>query len=117
MRMLNRNKQEFKYRLLTNSTVPVLDPDGFETGEYTPVFSAPISAHASISPATGESHERAFGANIEYDRIIIAETDFGMDENSQLWVDDLTAERPDYVVKRIAKSINGVRIAIARVKT
>ena len=76
MRMLNRNKQEFKYQLLTDSTVPVLDPDGFETGEYTPVFSAPISAQASISPATGESHERAFGANIEYDRIIIAETDF-----------------------------------------
>ena len=38
MRMLERNKQLFKYRLMTGTVVPVLDPDGYETGtrRYTP---------------------------------------------------------------------------------
>ncbi len=115
MRVLNRNKQEFDYRILTKDVVPVLDPDGFETGEYAPVYSDKITARASITPATGTVNERAFGENIEYDRIICAETDFGMDEHSQLWVDDRTSSEPDYVVKRISRSLNHVRIAIARV--
>ena len=115
MRMLNKNKQEFRYRLLTSSEVPVLDPDGFESGEYVKAYTPIYTAYASISPATGEASERAFGTNVAYDRTICANTDFGMDENSLLWIDDLDAENNDYIVKRIAKSINGVRIAIARV--
>ena len=117
MRMLDRNKQMFKYRIATGAVVPVFDPDGYETGEYAPVYSGKLTAFASIAPATGEASERAFGASIEYDRIICADTDFGMDENAQLWIDDLNSANPDYVIKRIAKSINGVRIAIARVNT
>lgn len=117
MRMLERNKQLFKYRLMTGAVVPVLDPDGYETGEHMPVYSGKLSALANIAPATGEANERAFGASVEYDRVICANTDFGMDENAQLWIDDLNAPNPDYVVKRIARSINGVRIAIARVNT
>lgn len=117
MRMLNRNKQTFRYRLCTGTTVPVVDPDGYETGEQMPVYSAVFTGRANIAPATGEADERAFGTSADYDRIICANTDFGMDENSMLWVDDLDAEHPDYVVKRIARSINGVRIAIAKVNT
>lgn len=113
--MLNKNKQEFRYKLLTSSEVPVLDPDGFESGEYVKAYTSKYTAYASISPATGEARERAFGTNAEYDRMICASTDFGMDENSLLWIDDLDAENNDYIVKRIAKSINCVRIAIARV--
>lgn len=115
MRVLNRNKQEFDYRILTDNVVPVLDPDGYETGEYAPVYSDKITARANISPATGEANDRAFGNNVEYDRIICADTDFGMSENSQLWVDDRESSEPDYIVKRIARSLNHVRIAIARV--
>lgn len=113
--MLKRNKQKFEYRIATGAVVPVIDPDGFETGEYAPVYSARLTGWASIAPPTGEAQDRAFGANIEYDRVICAETDFGLNENSQLWVDDLNADKPDYVIKQIARSLNGVRIAIAKV--
>lgn len=115
MRMLKKNMQEFRYKLLTANNVPILDPDGFETGEYAPVYSPQYIGRASISAATGETIERAFGASVEYDRVITALTDFGMDENSLLWVDDLESESNDYIVKRIARSLNNVRIAIARV--
>lgn len=115
MRMLNRNMQKFGYKLLTSSNVPVLDPDGFETGEYAPVYSPKYTGYACISPATGEVIERAFGASVEYDRVLCANTDFGMDENSLLWIDDLEAESHDYVVKRIARSLNNVRFALAKV--
>lgn len=115
MRMLNRNMQEFRYKLLTSASVPVLDPDGFETGEYALVYSTQYTGHASISAATGEVIERAFGASVEYDRVLCASTDFGMDENSLLWIDDLEAESHDYIVKRIARSLNNVRFALAKV--
>ena len=42
--------------------------------------------------------------------------DIPIDENSILWVDQLdTTEDHDYIVKRVAKSLNVVSIAIAKV--
>lgn len=115
MKLLKRNMREFRYKLLTDNNVPILDPDGYETGEYAPVYSPRYTGYACISAATGETIERAFGASVEYDRVITALSDFGMDENSLLWVDDLESESNDYIVKRIARSLNSVRIAIAKV--
>lgn len=115
MRNLERNKQAFLYKLCTGTLAPVLDPDGFETGEYAPVYSGKLQGRAFISPATGEAKDMAFGTDVIYDRVIVAMTDFGMDENSLLWVDNLESDNPDYIVKRVARSLNNVRIAIARV--
>lgn len=117
MRMLERNKQTFAFKLLTDKSVPILDPDGYETGEYALAYSEKIFAKANIAHVTGHADERAFGTLVQYDRVICANTDFGMDENSLLWVDDLDSPNNDYIVKRISKSLNTVRIAIARVET
>lgn len=113
MRTLLRNKQMFYYQNL-DSTSAVME-DGLYTGEINLVYTEREEGYANISAATGEARDDAFGRDIQYDKVICADTDFGMNEYSRLWVDDLEAEKPDYVVRRIAKSINNVRIAIAKV--
>ena len=115
MRMLQINKREFQYRNALSDAVPIRDENGHLTGEYMQAYTDKFTAYANISPASGIAAETYFGSNLDYDRIIASDTDFGMDEQSQLWVDDLNSERHDYVVKRIARSINNVLIAISKV--
>ena len=110
-----RNQQRFFYRNPAGGPTPAVDGDGLYTGEQDRAFTPRAEGYASFSPATGDVSEYGFGANVEYDRVLCAETDFGMTEQSMLWVDDLEAEAPDYVVTRIARSLNHVRIALARV--
>ena len=38
-----------------------------------------------------------------------------MDERTRLWIDDHNAAQPDYVVKRVAQSINGFLVAVSKV--
>lgn len=115
MRMAMRNKRRFLYRNLQREPEGHITEDGLYTGEQTRAFEPVREGYANISPATGSVREAGFGADIEYDRVLCAETDFGMTEQSQLWVDDLDADAPDYVVRRIARSESHVRIAIAKV--
>lgn len=110
-----RNRQRFFYQNLARDPTPAVDADGLYTGEQTRTFGPRQEGYANISPAAGAVNELGFGANLEYDRVLVARTDFGMTEQSVLWVDDLQSESPDYVVKRIARSLNHVRMAIARV--
>lgn len=117
MRVLNLNKRMFKYALYTGNLEPLKDAEGNLTGEYSMGYSEPKAAYANISAATGDTSDEAFGANVSYDRVICAETDFGMDEQTRLWVDNLDAPTHDYIVKRVARSLNSVLIAIERVTT
>ena len=115
MRMMQKNKRKFQYRNLIRAPDPATDPQGLYTGEPAREFGERLTGYANIAPATGAVNEMGFGANLEYDRVLCAETDFGMTEHSVLWVDDLESESPDYVVRRIARSLNHVRIALAKV--
>jgi hypothetical protein len=36
-------------------------------------------------------------------------------ENSILWIDDLEAESYDYIVKKVARSLNSVSYAVSKV--
>ena len=88
--------------------------------------------HANISAAKGETQTRQFGENESYDKVIVM--DFitpPIDEYSVLWVDTLPILNADgslkvndagevitphdYVVKKVAKSLNSVSIAISKV--
>lgn len=113
MRTLIRNRQKFYYQNL-DSTSAVMD-DGFYTGELDLTYADRKAGYANISAATGEAKEDSFGRDLQYDKVICADNDFEMNEYSRLWIDDLKADKPDYIVKRIAKSLNNVRIAISKV--
>ncbi|GHV09295.1 hypothetical protein FACS1894217_13250 [Clostridia bacterium] len=131
MRCLTRNKVEF-YFALYEGREPVLDEDGNETGEHQVIHGDPILGYANISPAKGETQTRQFGEDDSYDKVIVLEKNSpAMNEYSWLWVDTMPlldekgalavdAEGEivtphDYIVKKVAKSLNGVAYAITKV--
>ena len=103
MKCLNRNKVRFFYALYEKE-VPVLDEYGNDTGEH---------------------NVRQFGENESYDKVVVMDnTETPIDEHTILWVDTLptldengaTSTPHDYVVKKVARSLNSVSIAISKVK-
>ena len=77
-----------------------------------------------MSAAQGEMQTRQFGESEGYDKVIVLDDkDIPIDEYSVLWVDTLphlnadgSTETPhDYVVKKVARSLNSVSIAISKV--
>ena len=131
MRCMNRNKGEFYYALYEGRE-PILNEQGRKTGQYKVIHGNPIEEHANISAAKGETQTRQFGENESYDKIIVM--DFitpPIDEYYVLRVDTLPILNADgslkvddagevitphdYVVKKVAKSLNSVSIAISKV--
>lgn len=119
MRVLNRNKQPFQYRTYEGTTQHV-DSEGNKTGEKVVSYSDPITAYASISPASGYSQTEQFGTLEGYDKVIVTDDmNCPINENSVINIENtitLASAPYDYVVKRVAKSLNYISIAIAKVK-
>lgn len=123
MRGLVRNKSKFYYATYIGET-EILDEYGNRTGEYKISYSEPKVYFANISPAQGRIEDRQFGTSENYDKVIVLDDrNVSIDEHSILWVDSLpnlkedgTTDTPhDYCVKQVARSINGVSIAIKKV--
>lgn len=123
MRCLTRNKVDIYYARFSHK-VELLDDYGNKTGEYEVIYGKPVKFSANVSAAKGETQTRQFGESDTYDKVIVLDTDSTpIDEYSILWVDTLpeikedgTTDTPyDYVIKRIATSLNSVSIAISKV--
>lgn len=115
MRTLNRNKSTF-YASYYLGNVEVVDENGFYTGERVSEYTGPEEKSGNISPASGSVIQEVFGTNISYDKVIALDDDLGIDENTHLWVDKTPEDGEyDYVVKRVATSLNSVLIAISKV--
>lgn len=115
MRTLERNKQRLKYALYEGRE-EIKDEYGNGTGEYRVIYGDPVDVTANISAARGESSTRQFGDTENYDKVIVTD-DIGcpIDENSVLWIDDLESASHDYIVKKVAKSLNSVSYAVSKV--
>lgn len=123
MRCMTRNKTTVYYASYIGET-EIIDEYGNSTGEYNLIYSKPIKVLGNISAAQGEIQNRQFGESESYDKVIVLDDiNTPIDEYSILWVDTLphliedgSTETPhDYTVKRVAKSLNGVSIAISKV--
>lgn len=123
MRTRQRISQTLYYRLY-NSKSEMVDDYGNSLGEYQINYAEPVEFHANISPATGESAIEQFGSLDNYDKIIqTCDMTCPIDENTVLYIDKQpvydeqtgTWNAHDYVVKRVAKSINTIRIAVSKV--
>ena len=136
MKCLNRNKQTFYYCQYAGKT-PIVDEYGNETGESIITYEDPVQMYANVSQATGQSNTEQFGNLENYDKVIVTEdVNCPIDENSVLFVDkepeftnvlthtvtaittnDTTVSVPvyDYTVRRVAKRLNSVSIAIKKV--
>ncbi|MBS6062740.1 MAG: hypothetical protein KH972_02595 [Peptostreptococcaceae bacterium] len=131
MQALKRNKVYFFYALYEGKK-PILDEYGNKSGEYEIAYSKPTPCFANISAAKGETQTRQFGETEDYDKIIVlVQKSSQIDTHSVLWIDtqpkldsDGNLEKNtkgevitpyDYVVKKIAKSLNSISIAVSKV--
>ena len=122
MRSLRRNEKRFWYANYTGNE-EILS-GGKRTGQYKVVYGNPIEARANVSAARGSLDDEHFGINADYDRTITTcDKRLNLDESSVLWIEkspeiasDGSTDTPwDYVVVKVAKSINSTTIAIKKV--
>lgn len=123
MRLVERNKTTVYYRLYQGMEL-VVDEQGYETGEKVVAYDDPVAIRVNVSPATGHSSIEQFGTLEGYDKVIVTEDmTCPIDEHSVLYVDSepVTDEEGnvtnayDYIVKRVARSLNLISYAIAKV--
>ena len=131
MKTMERNKSPFWYALYKSKS-PVEDNYGNVTGEYEIQRENPVKAYGNISAAKGETSTRQFGESESYDKVLVMDKNAPpIDEYTALWVDTeplldadgallknedgevLTPQ--DYIVKKVAKSLNSVSFAISKV--
>ena len=123
MRSLLRNKVKFYYALYETQN-EIIDEYGNKTGQYAITYSKPVEMWGNISPSVGAIENRQFGDSESYDKVIVLDKrDIPINEYSLLWVDTLPifnekglTETPhDYIVKKVARSLNSVSLAIRKV--
>lgn len=121
MRTLKRNQRSFYYCLYQWKEA-ITDEYGNETGETRIRYAEPVQMMANISPATGNSSTEQFGNLDNYDKVMVTDKlDCPIDENSVLFIDKEPEHNTkgdpmfDYVVRRVAKSLNSVSIAVSKV--
>ena len=132
MRCLARNKKIFFYALHDNRQTELKDEYGNATGQYQVYYTDPIEMYGNVSAAQGEIESRQFGESETYDKVILLEDpNAPIDEYAILWVDSLPeltedghlvlndkgeVKTPhDYIVKKVARSLNSVSVAISKV--
>lgn len=122
MRCLHRNKRKFYYALFKEK-VAIKDEYGNDSGEYTVVYEAPVEMKANVSAATGEAQVEQFGNSPLYDKVIITDdVTCPVDEHSVFCIDSAPAYDTDgnliydYIVKKVARSLNTVSFAVSKVE-
>lgn len=120
MRILERNKTPFWYQLY-DRTKTVEDEYGNEIGS-TVVYKDAVEMKGNISSATGSAQVEQFGNFAGYDKVIVVDDmSCPIEETTVLFIDkkpEYDAEgNPlfDYVIKRVAKSLNVIAYAVKRV--
>ena len=131
MECMDENKQVFWYALFDHKE-QATDEYGTPIGQSYNVYRPPKEYSANISPAKGETSVEAFGNDDSYDKTIVMDKGCPpIDEYSVLWLDDSPSLEDDetlkiddagnpvtpwnYIVKKVAESINSIQIAIKKV--
>ena len=114
MKALSRNKQKIYYALYLGETE--IQEDGYYTGERQVSYSDPVEMKANVSPARGEADVQIFGVTENYTKTIVT-TDMGcpIDTMSRLWIGVEPTSPYNFVVVRVAKSLNSIAYAIREV--
>ena len=117
MRYLRRNYKPFKYVANPSQYMePLYDDDGNLTGEEVPPMQSGTLCYGNVTSEFGEQDARMYGIDQKYGRyLLLSKLPEGMTEQSGVWVDDLDADWPDYIVRRISRSLNGVQVTLTKV--
>lgn len=121
MRVMERNKSAYWY-LLYDRKEPVKDKEGHETGDTRVVYKEAVKRWDNVSAATGSTQVEQFGNFISYDKVIVTDDlTCPIDENTVLFIDKSPEYDDDgnplynYIVKRVAKSLNSISYAVSKV--
>lgn len=121
MKLMKRNLTPVHY-CLYSERVPLKDDDGYETGEYKVGYGEAVQLMCSVSPAMGYAQAEMFGNLESYDKVLITDDmTCPIDENTVLFIDkepEFEDGKPkyDYTVRRVAKSLNAISVAVSKVK-
>ena len=126
MRIMHRSAKSVWYRLYVTDPDPITITDEWgnlvETGASRIGYADPAELVASVSPATGVSNVEQFGDVENYDHVIVTDDmTCPIDEHSLIYIDSVPAfsgglwSPHNYVVVRVAKSVNVISIAVRKV--
>ena len=122
MRTLKRNKRKMWYALYLDRKE--IEKNGRKTGTYKVIYSPPQPIEANVSAARGTADVEMFGTDLKYDKAFVTDdVKCPIDENSVMWIDtepliDANGDTKtpwDYVIVRVAKSINSKAYAAQKV--
>ena len=115
MRLMHRNLQTVYYALWSDKTA-IEDSDGYETGEYEDVYATPVAMRCNVSPERSYVLQEMFGPMTPYERVIVtSDKTCPVDETSVFWIDAPVTGPHDYIVRRVAKSLNHLSITVRKV--
>lgn len=129
MRSMEINKTTVFYALYTGKQ-PILDDEGYETGEYTSGYALPVQIRIRVSPNRGEATNQFFGTLLDYDSTMVTTDNLPIDEYSIIWIgkapelsngvypvdlDGNLITGHTHTVVRVAKDINVTQYAIKKV--
>lgn len=121
MKLMKRNLKEITYCDYLGE-VALIDENGYETGEKALAYSEPKTILANVSAAKGVAQTEVFGNIDSYDKVVlIDDMNCTIGENSVLFIDIAPVfidgvPKYDYIVKRVAKSLNVISVAVSKVK-
>ena len=123
MKLQKRNLKSVWYCLYSGKEA-ITDADNYETGEYRVAYEEPVEIKCNVSPAMGQSQVEMFGNLESYDKVIVTDDiNCPIDESTVLFIDKVPQKENgayifdyDYVVRRVAKSLNSIAIAVSKVK-
>lgn len=114
MQTLGINTQKVAYA--TYEGMEDILSDGFKTGEKRKLYSDPVSIWANVSPNAGTADYQPFGIGLDYDRVMVtADLTLPITETTILWIGADTDGPHNYIVRKVARSINSVTYAIKEV--
>ena len=123
MRTMTRNRQTF-YEAPFVSTAMAKDSSGIYTEETT-TYGTVTERKGVITPANGQADTQLFGINEIYDKVItLNKNENYLAVGSVLWVDTMpiydeqgnVTNAYDYVVVKVAESLNFISVAIRKVQ-
>lgn len=116
MNTLAINERKLYYALCEGRTM-TKDQSGYYTGDSDVTYSNPVEFWANVSAARGEASTEQFGQDVSYDKVIVScDVDLPITDTSIIWIENSPTEQNDYIVKKVAKSLNVVSIAVRKVE-
>lgn len=120
MRSLARNKQKIYYSLYVDKE-PIYDEYGNQTGEYRLIYGDIKPYEINVSAAQGTSDLEQFGIDLNYSKTMVTnDLNCPINEHTRLWIGkeaivNNTETPHNYVVLKVAQSINSITYAIKEV--